>query len=80
MKRLTLLATIFMPITFITGFFGMNFTAMPFTWNWLLWTTIAAMVITPLAMLVWFFRRGWIGEGRAEKGVPRLLAWLFPKR
>jgi magnesium transporter len=33
MKRLTLLATIFMPITFITGFFGMNFTAMPFSWN-----------------------------------------------
>jgi hypothetical protein len=31
-------------------------------------------------MLVWFFRRGWIGEGRAEKGLPRLLAWLLPKR
>lgn len=80
MKRLTLLATIFMPITFITGFFGMNFAAMPFTWNWLLWATIAAMVITPLVMLVWFLRRGWIGEGSAEKTPPRFLAWLLPKR
>lgn len=80
MKRLTLLATIFMPITFITGFFGMNFTAMPFSWNWLFWITIAATVITPLAMLVWFVRSGWIGEGGADKGLPRLLAWLFPKR
>jgi magnesium transporter len=80
MKRLTLLATIFMPITFITGFFGMNFTAMPFTWTWLLWITIAAMVITPLAMLVWFVRSGWIGGGTADKGLPGLLAWLFPKR
>ena len=64
MKRLTLLATIFMPITFITGFFGMNFTAMPFNWSWLLWATIAAVVITPLAMLVWFIRSGWIGDGK----------------
>ena len=62
MKRLTLLATIFMPITFITGFFGMNFTAMPFNWSWLLWATIAAVVITPLAMLAWFIRSGWIGD------------------
>ena len=76
MKRLTLLATIFMPITFITGFFGMNFTAMPFTWTWLLWITIAAMVITPLAMLVWFVRSGWIGGGTADKGLPGLLAFL----
>ena len=80
MKRLTLLATIFMPITFITGVFGMNFTGMPFTWNWLFWTTIAATVITPLAMLVWFVRSGWIGEGRADKGLSSILSWFFPKR
>ena len=80
MKRLTLLATIFMPITFITGFFGMNFTGMPFSSNWLLWTTIAATVITPLAMLVWFFKNGWIGEGEPNKGLSSMLSWFFPKR
>jgi len=80
MKRLTILATIFMPITFITGFFGMNFAGMPFSSNWLLWTTIAAVVITPLAMLVWFFKSGWIGEGEADKGLSSILSWFFPKR
>jgi magnesium transporter len=80
MKRLTLLATIFMPITFVTGFFGMNFAAMPFSWNWLFWITMAGMVITPLAMLVWFFRSGWIGEGDAHKGLAGILSWFFPKR
>jgi hypothetical protein len=31
-------------------------------------------------MLVWFVRSGWIGGGTADKGLPGLLAWLFPKR
>jgi len=80
MKRLTLIATIFMPITFITGFFGMNFAAMPFSRNWLLWITMAAIVITPLAMLVWFIRSGWIGKGKGERYPQRFLFWLFPRR
>ena len=80
MKRLTVLATIFMPITFVTGFFGMNFTGIPYGWNWLLAATIVSTAITPLIMLIWFARSGWIGEGSAERGLPRLLAWLFPKR
>jgi hypothetical protein len=58
----------------------MNFTGMPFTWNWLFWTTIAATVITPLAMLVWFFKNGWIGEGEPNKGLSSMLSWFFPKR
>jgi len=80
MKRLTLLATIFMPITFMTGFFGMNFTAMPFSLNWLFWITMAAIVITPLAMLVWFIRSGWIGEGEGKRGLSQFLGWILPRR
>ncbi len=80
MKRLTLIATIFMPISFITGFFGMNFAIMPYSWKWLFWMTIVAMAISPLAMIVWFTRSGWIGEEMAERDLPRFLSWLFPRR
>jgi len=79
MKRLTVLATIFMPLTFVTGFFGMNFTGIPYGWNGLLAATIVLVAITPMIMLIWFTRSGWIAEGSAERGLPRLLAWLFPK-
>ncbi len=67
MRRLTVIATIFMPITFITGFFGMNFTGIPYSWNWLLGAIILAISITPLAMLIWFIRSGWIGKGASEE-------------
>jgi magnesium transporter len=80
MKRLTLIATIFMPITFITGFFGMNFARMPYTWSGLFWATMVAMAITPLAMLIWFIRSGWIDAEEAERHLPRFLSWLFPRR
>ncbi len=62
MRRLTMIATIFMPLGFITGFFGMNFTGIPYGWNWLLGGAILAVAIVPLAMLIWFLRRGWIGD------------------
>jgi magnesium transporter len=62
MRRLTIIATIFMPLTFITGFFGMNFTGIPYGWSWLLGGTILSVAIVPLAMLIWFIRSGWIGD------------------
>jgi magnesium transporter len=62
MRRLTIIATIFMPLSFITGFFGMNFTGIPYGWSWLLGGTILAVAIVPLAMLIWFIKSGWIGD------------------
>ena len=47
MKVLTIIATIFIPITFVAGIYGMNFTHMPeLTWRWgylCVWLIILAM-------------------------------------
>ncbi len=62
MKQLTIIATIFMPITFITGVFGQNFGHSPQVehdngWNfWIVLLVMAAMTAGQL----WYFRRkGW---------------------
>jgi magnesium transporter len=60
MKILTVLSALFMPMTVITGFFGMNFTTIPFDRPWLLVFGLVIMVAVPLAML-WVFRwRNWL--------------------
>jgi len=59
MKRLTLLSLIFLPLTFLTGFFGMNFTHMPFDNDGLLITMVLSMLLLPAGMLWWFRRMRW---------------------
>lgn len=59
MKQLTIIATIFMPITFITGVFGMNFGHLPqveYDSGFLFWITLLGMGIITL-MQIWYFRR-----------------------
>jgi magnesium transporter len=65
MKTLTVITTLFMPIAFIASFFGMNFFTPVYPLN--VWTGKAAYVIvlsltllTPVAMLTWIRRRGWM--------------------
>ncbi|MGB2958629.1 MAG: magnesium/cobalt transporter CorA [Bacteroidota bacterium] len=62
MKLLTLIATVFIPLTFIAGVYGMNFDHMPeLHWEWFyphgFWITIAVVVLLMLAV---FRRKGWI--------------------
>jgi magnesium transporter len=59
MKRLTLLSAVFMPLTFITGFWGQNFTGLPFQSNWMLGATLSACAVVPAAMMYFFLRSKW---------------------
>jgi magnesium transporter len=59
MKQLTIIATIFMPITFITGVFGMNFGHLPqveHDGGYLFWIVLLGMGIITF-MQIWYFRR-----------------------
>lgn len=59
-KRLTVISTIFLPLNFLTGFFGMNFAHLPFADDRLLYTALALMVAVPNVLMVWFYKRRWL--------------------
>ncbi len=62
MKILTVIATIFMPLTFITGLYGMNVDLPHFGFGGvtMFWVLMSIMVGVVLVMLGYFRRRGWI--------------------
>jgi magnesium transporter len=61
MKVLTIIATIMMPLTLITGIYGMNFTNMPFlTWEGGFYSIFALMILIGIGMLIYFKRKEWI--------------------
>ena len=61
MKVLTIIATIFIPLGFLAGLYGMNFENMPeLHWRWGYFGLISIMIIAAGAMLFYFKRKNWI--------------------
>ncbi|HJK96578.1 MAG TPA: magnesium/cobalt transporter CorA, partial [Polyangiaceae bacterium LLY-WYZ-14_1] len=74
-KVLTLMSTVFLPLTFITGLYGMNFDPDASPWNmpeleyrYGYPLALGAMLGVGLTMLLYFVRRGWLGGRRRRKG------------
>ncbi|MCI0650765.1 MAG: magnesium/cobalt transporter CorA [Planctomycetes bacterium] len=61
MKVLTIISTIFIPLTFIAGVYGMNFDLWPpGSWSGSFTTVMIGMTILAILMIFYFVRKGWI--------------------
>ena len=66
MKVLTVIATLFIPLTFVAGVYGMNFHDSPYampelTARYGYPATMGVMAVIAIGLIVWFRRRGWLG-------------------
>jgi magnesium transporter len=69
MKTLTLVSTVFIPLTFLVGVYGMNFEYMPeLRWRWGYPAIWAVMLAVAAGIVVWFRRKRWLGDGERERG------------
>ncbi len=85
MRTMTVFTVLFMPLTFLTGFFGMNFFGEAFNVrnpeggvepfasanSVLFWLSTAVMVVAPLFMLWWMARKGWLRSVSQRAGEDR---------
>jgi magnesium transporter len=67
MKMLTITASVFIPLTFLAGIYGMNFEAMPeIHASWGYPAVLVLMGLSAGGMLFYFRRRGWLGGDQAD--------------
>jgi len=61
MKVLTIIATIFIPLTFVAGLYGMNFRYLPeLEWKWSYPIVLLIMVFIGIVMLAYFRKKRWL--------------------
>lgn len=61
MKVLTIIATIFIPLSFIVGLYGMNFSYLPeLQWHWSYFVLWGVMISIVTGMLLYFQKRKWL--------------------
>jgi magnesium transporter len=59
-RRLTLFSVIFLPLGFLTGFWGQNFVDLPIRDHWSFVLSLVLMGATPVVLLLWFWRKRWL--------------------
>lgn len=70
MRVLTVVATLFMPPTFLVGLYGQNFAKLPFAGEeygyWPFFIALVIFALSSCAMMGYFWYVGWIGRGKRE--------------
>jgi len=65
MKVLTIMSSVFIPLTFIAGVYGMNFQFMPeLSLRWGYPVVWGVFVVLTIGMVLFFKRKGWLSAGR----------------
>jgi magnesium transporter len=73
MKVLSVVATIFLPLTLLAGIYGMNFDYMPeLHWKWGYFTVLGVIGLIILILMWRFWASGWFARGR------RKMSWIKP--
>jgi magnesium transporter len=61
MKVLTIFAAIFIPLTFVAGLYGMNFSFMPeLSWRWGYFMVLGVMASLAILLMFYFRRKKWL--------------------
>ena len=75
MKVLTIVGSIFLPLTLLAGIYGMNFEYMPeLSWRYGYFVVLGIMLTTIATAMVIFWRRGWLRAGHAGAEIAKTFA------
>lgn len=76
MKILTIISTIFMPLSFLAGVYGMNFQHMPeLAYQWSYPIVLGVMALIGGGMLLFFRSKGWLGSRGRRRRLNRTLGF-----